>query len=73
MKYFDSYLQQVGRNLKAARIRRGLKQTDIEEKIGLTYRHYQSIEAGKVNVTLETLYRLSKLFRVPVEELLKDK
>lgn len=70
---FQNYLQQVGRNIKAARVRRGFKQTDVEDEIGLTYRHYQSIEAGKVNVTLETLFRLSKLFHVSVEELLKDK
>lgn len=54
-------------------MRKGFKQTDIELKIGLTYRHYQSIEAGKVNVTIETLFRLSKLFQTTVDELLKER
>jgi len=66
---FSQYLQQVGRNIKAARVRRGLRQVDVEEQIGLEYKHYQKIEAGKVNISLETLYRLAKLFRVSVEEL----
>ena len=68
---FDSCLKQIGRNLRAARLKNGLRQIDIEEKTGLTYRHYQSIEVGKVNMTLETLYRLSRLFKVEISELVQ--
>lgn len=70
---FGKYLQHVGRNIKAARIRAGLRQVDIEEKIGLNYRHYQDIEAGKSNLSLETLCRLAKLFKVDIEELVTFK
>lgn len=66
---FNKYLQRVGRNIKSARLKAGLRQVDIEEKIGLNYRHYQNIEAGKSNLTLETLFRLAKLFKVSVKEL----
>ncbi len=66
---FRGYLKQVGRNIKAARVRRGLRQVDVEEEIGLEYKHYQKIESGIVNVSLETLYRLAKLYRVGVDEL----
>jgi transcriptional regulator with XRE-family HTH domain len=69
---FDTYLRQVGRNLKAARTRRGLKQIDVHEESGITYRHYQNIEAGKVNLTIETLFRLACLFDVGIEDLVKD-
>ena len=68
---FPQYLKQVARNIRAARVRRGLRQVDVEEKIGLEYKHYQKIEAGKVNISLETLYRLAKLFKVEVDELTK--
>lgn len=70
MKLTD-YLRQVGRNIKAARLRAGLRQVDVNERIG-TYRHYQNIEAGKVNVTITTLYRLSKLFQSSIEDLIRD-
>ena len=68
---WSNYLKLVGKNIKAARLQQGLRQIDVEEKIGLEYRHYQRIEAGKINLTLESLYRLSRLFRIEVEELVK--
>ena len=70
---FSKYLEQVGRNIRAARIKAELRQVDIEEKIGLNYRHYQDIEAGKSNLSIETLYRLAKLFKVDVKELVSSK
>ncbi len=71
MKHFDGYLRQVGRNIRAARIRLGLKQIDVHVESGITYRHYQNIEAGKVNISLETLFRLAHLYKVKVEELVR--
>jgi transcriptional regulator with XRE-family HTH domain len=68
----DSLLGQLGRNIRAARIRCGLKQVEVQEGSGITYRHYQNIEAGRVNVTVETLCRLAKLFNMPLEELVRD-
>jgi transcriptional regulator with XRE-family HTH domain len=72
MATFSTYLRQIGRNIKGARQKRGLRQSDVETAAGLSYRHYQNIEAGKVNVTIETLFRLSKLYKVHVEDLVKD-
>ena len=69
---FPIYLRRLGRNLRNAREKSGLKQIDVHEWGGLTYRHYQNIEAGKVNVTIETLYRLAKLYKVKIEDLVKD-
>ena len=68
---FEAYLRQLGLNIKAARVRRNLRPVDIEEKIGLIYRHYQEIEAGRVNATLRTLFQLARLFKVEVEELVR--
>lgn len=42
---------------------RGLRQEDME-KFGLSYKYYQRIEAGKVNVTLKTLEKIAKAFGV---------
>ena len=67
----QKFLKIIAQNLKSARARAGLRQADVEEKIGLTLRHYQSIEAGKVNVTALTLLHLASLFKVKPEELLR--
>ena len=53
-------------------MRRGYRQQDVEELIGLTYRHYQSIEAGKINVKVGTLRDLAKLYKTTVSELTKE-
>lgn len=72
MATFGKYVRQVGRNIKTARANTGMKQVDVSATSGLSYRHYQDIEAGKVNVTLETLFRLAKIFKTSVQELVKD-
>ena len=69
MTRIQSYLKQVGKNIRKAREKSVLRQIDVEEKTGLTYRHYQSIEAGKINVTISTLFRLARLFKVKVSDL----
>lgn len=69
MSKFETYLRQVGKNIKTARNQAGLAQIEVHEHTGITYRHYQNIEAGKVNVSLETLFRLAKLYRTGVEDL----
>jgi transcriptional regulator with XRE-family HTH domain len=65
------YLKKIGRNIKNARERKGLRQIDVYEKTGLTYRHYQNIEAGRINLTVSTLCRLSKLFETKVSDLIE--
>lgn len=65
------YLKEVGNNLREARKRAGLRQIEVEAKAGVAYRHYQNIEAGKVNVTLETLCRLATAFGTSVANLTK--
>lgn len=67
----NEFLAQIGSNIKAARKKSGLRQIDVEEQDGLEMRHYQKIEAGQINITVETLLRLSKLFKCSVEDLVK--
>lgn len=65
------FLKSLGKNLRKARMRAGLRQIDVNEKIGLTYRHYQRIEAGQVNLTVTTLCKLCVLFETPMEDVLE--
>jgi len=56
----------VGQNLRAARKAVPLTQLETEGKSGVAYRHYQDIETGKVNVSLNTLIALAKAFGTTV-------
>lgn len=61
----------MGRNIQEARKAVGLRQVDVESKIGLSYRHYQRIEAGQINISIKTLYELARLFKTTASELLR--
>ncbi len=64
------YLKRIGRNIRTARKQAGLRQIDVHEKAGLTYRHYQNIEAGRINLTVSTLCRIAKLFNARIADLI---
>ncbi len=68
-KMTATILINIGQNLKLARKRMGLRQTDLETHAGITYRHYQSIEAGKINMSILTLCRLAKVLNTTVSEI----
>ena len=64
-------------NLLAGNVRRLREklhwtQEQAADAIGIVPRHYQKIEAGDVNVTVATLVRVAKAFRVPVKSLFED-
>lgn len=64
-----NFLKEVGQNLREARKKAGMRQVEVETKAGVAYRHYQDIEAGKVNVSLDTLCRLAGAFSTTVSNL----
>jgi len=64
------YKKKVGNNIRSARKDRKLTQEDMQ-RYGFNWRHYQEIEAGRINITIETLLRLSRIFKVEVTELVK--
>jgi transcriptional regulator with XRE-family HTH domain len=67
------FLKDVGENLKQARKRAGIRQVEVESIAGVAYRHYQKIEAGHVNMTVETLCRLAAAFGTSVAELTRGR
>ena len=50
-----------GENLRAARLRCGLKQSELAERTGLTQQYLSLIEAGQQNVTLKTMGMLARV------------
>jgi transcriptional regulator with XRE-family HTH domain len=67
----EHYLKCVGENIRKARRKAGLRQVDVNLKCGLTYRHYQNIEAGKINVTLATLRKIALTLEASIAELVE--
>jgi transcriptional regulator with XRE-family HTH domain len=65
---FNSYRRKLAANIKLARKEAKLTQEDMQRH-GFNWRHYQEIEAGRINITVETLYRLSKVFKIPLSKL----
>jgi len=67
----DDLFAIFGDNLKAARLRSGLKQSDVAEQIGLTQQRLSLIEAGNQNLTLRTMMRLAQVVNCDVGAMLQ--
>ena len=60
-----------GRNLKAARLKSGLKQSEVAALTGLTQQYLSLIEAGQQNVTVRTMALLAKVVDHDIIDLLQ--
>lgn len=49
---------------------RGLKQTELAERIGISWRAYQTYERGQREPTLSTLVALADFYGITVDELI---
>lgn len=69
----EAFLKKTGKNVTAVRKSQSLLQREAAEQSGISYRYYQSIETGKANITISTLFRLARFYRVHPCDLLPDK
>ena len=60
----------IGLRIRELRKKAGLSQERVAESADITAKHLSSIELGKENPTVETLLKLSLVFRVELGELL---
>ncbi len=64
--------QQLGDLLRAARHRKGLSLREVGELTGIGYAHLCDMENGNhVNPTVRTIDRLSRLYRISVQRIVK--
>jgi transcriptional regulator with XRE-family HTH domain len=61
---FETYLRTVGKTIAALRKAKALRQKEAAEKADISYRYYQTIEAGSANLTLSTVYRIADFLKV---------
>lgn len=62
---FNKLLKRVASNIQRFRTSAGLTQMDMVDH-GFNYRHYQRLESGESGYNLQTLFRLSKVFKVKI-------
>lgn len=67
----SEYLKQVGLNIKRIRLDKGIKQIELAYACDFEKQNMQRIEAGKTNVTLKTLLKISEALNVDMIELFK--
>ncbi|MFJ9038037.1 helix-turn-helix domain-containing protein [Streptomyces sp. NPDC102406] len=60
----------IGNRIRAARMDQGLTQEKIFLAVPLSRSVYQEIESGQGNPRVTTLYRIARVLRVPITDLL---
>lgn len=60
----------IGENIKKARIKAGLKQSDLAEKMGITQSAIAKFEKNKTNIKLSTIRKISEALELPLSDLI---
>lgn len=63
--------KRMGERIKALRLQTGLSQEKFALKIGLDRTYYASVEAGKRNISIINLEKISNGFNITLSELFK--
>jgi transcriptional regulator with XRE-family HTH domain len=58
--------KRIGRQIRELRVRRGWKQYELAEKVGMSRPAICNIEAGKRSLTLNTLKRFCEVFEIDI-------
>ena len=58
--------KRIGRQIRELRIRRGWKQYELADKVGMSRPAICNIEAGKRSLTLNTLKRFCEVFAIDI-------
>jgi len=63
---------QLGRRIRQLRTQRGLTQTDLAEKLNVSFQQVQKYEHGRTSISLLRLQAIAKALSVPVGDFLKE-
>jgi len=66
----DSSKQEMSKKLKKARMKSGLTQVELAQKIDVHVNYYARIERGEVTPSLDTLEAISKILKVKSSDIL---
>jgi transcriptional regulator with XRE-family HTH domain len=62
--------EEIGSGIKAARVKAGLSQEVLGDKVGLTRASISNLEAGRQKVPVHTLYEIASTLAVEIHDLL---
>lgn len=65
----EIFLRTLGGACRGMRKLRGLTQVDACQAVGIDYRHYQSIEAGRANVRAGTMLLLANFYGLDIGQI----
>ena len=61
------FMENYGERLRAARREKGLTQTELAEKLGITQKSYQRMETGTHDLKMSTIYKICKTLDVSAD------
>jgi transcriptional regulator with XRE-family HTH domain len=67
----DDLRKVFGQNMQAARIKAGLTQAQLAERTGLTQQYVSLVEAGRQNITIDTMAAIARVIGRDVSALLR--
>lgn len=63
-------IQNVGARLGEIRRAQGMTQQNVADRLEVTLRYVQKVEAGEANLTLRSMAEFANALKMPLEELL---
>jgi XRE family aerobic/anaerobic benzoate catabolism transcriptional regulator len=68
----QTYLQQLGENLRAARSRRAMTLAQVARKSALSARFLANVELGRANISVVRLHQVARALDFPIENLITE-
>ena len=62
----------VGKRVKAMRMQKGISQSELAHRVGISQAHMSNIENGHINITLENLFALHDILGVSMASFFVD-
>lgn len=66
-------MKSIGDRIKQSRLALGLSQADAAKKLNISTPAFCKIETGQTDLNISRLLQISKVFKVPVMQLIDDK
>jgi len=58
--------KEIGKNIRLMRIRHGISQSELAQRLDVSQTHMSNLEHGRVSVSLRVLLRLAHFFKCSV-------
>ena len=71
MHIIENVIKEFGRNVKVERIRLGLSQEHLAEKMGVNPQYISRIECGKANMSLKKIVELTNYLGADLKDILR--